>query len=421
MDYQQALEWVHGLGRMPGAPGLERMQRLMALLGNPQNSLKYIHVAGTNGKGSTVNMAAAVLKQAGYKVGANISPYVLEFRERFQVNGKMVSEGILAELLGEVRHAAEKLDSFIVEFEAVTAAAFLYFAKEKCDIVCLETGLGGRLDPTNIIKNTLVAGITHIGYDHTEFLGKTIEEITAEKCGIIKNGCTVISYPGQLPAARTEIAHAAKRFGCPLVVPEISDFHFYKGKPFENRLNYGGYDLQVPFAGVHQGFNAAVVVHAMLALCEKGFAIEDEDIMEGIRAAVFPARIEIVSSKPLVILDGAHNEDSVQALANTLRAEKVEGLTAVIGALQDKEADRMLRLLSPYIRRVYTVRVDSPRALSEIELADIAKNHIKDCIPAESVENAVEQALCNAESSGGGLLICGSLYLAAAARRILIK
>ena len=300
MDYEQALEWVHSLPRLAAHPGVENTRRLLEKLGNPEKSLRFVHVAGTNGKGSATVMLASVLHRAGYRVGASVSPYVLEFRERFLLDGEMISRETLAQILTEVRAAAEGLraegwDS-LVEFDAVTAATLLWFARERCDIVCLEVGLGGRLDSTNAVENTLVACIMCIGRDHTELLGDTYAAIAGEKCGILKNNCTVISYPAQPQEAMDEITLRAAKAHCPLVAPDLQDLHIYKAPAFENRVNYGGYDLVVPFPGVHQAYNAAVVVEAALALCEKGFDISDEAILGGIAGARFPARIEVLLS-----------------------------------------------------------------------------------------------------------------------------
>ena len=321
MDYEQALEWVHSLPRLAAHPGVENTRRLLEKLGNPEKSLRFVHVAGTNGKGSATVMLASVLHRAGYRVGASVSPYVLEFRERFLLDGEMISRETLAQILTEVRAAAEGLraegwDS-LVEFDAVTAATLLWFARERCDIVCLEVGLGGRLDSTNAVENTLVACIMCIGRDHTELLGDTYAAIAGEKCGILKNNCTVISYPAQPQEAMDEITLRAAKAHCPLVAPDLQDLHIYKAPAFENRVNYGGYDLVVPFPGVHQAYNAAVVVEAALALCEKGFDISDEAILGGIAGARFPARIEVLSRRPLVVLDGAHNPDGARALAQS--------------------------------------------------------------------------------------------------------
>lgn len=422
MDYEQALEWVHSLPRLAAHPGVENTRRLLEKLGNPEKSLRFVHVAGTNGKGSATVMLASVLHRAGYRVGASVSPYVLEFRERFLLDGEMISRETLAQILTEVRAAAEGLraegwDS-LVEFDAVTAATLLWFARERCDIVCLEVGLGGRLDSTNAVENTLVACIMCIGRDHTELLGDTYAAIAGEKCGILKNNCTVISYPAQPQEAMDEITLRVAKAHCPLVAPDLQDLHIYKAPAFENRVNYGGYDLVVPFPGVHQAYNAAVVVEAALALCEKGFDISDKAILDGIAGARFPARIEVLSRRPLVVLDGAHNPDGARALAATLRGAGLSGLTAVIGILDGKQPEEMLSALAPCFARVYTVRPDSPRALSAEALAALAKRHFPQVTACDSVEQALRLARGDAPE---GLVVCGSLYLAAQARGLLTK
>lgn len=423
MNYSQAVEWVHHLPRIAGHCGVENTGRLLEKLGHPEKNLRFVHVAGTNGKGSTTVMLASVLKEAGYKVGCNISPYVLDFRERFLLNGEMASEEVVADCLTQVREAIEALQKegweSIVEFDAVTTAALLWYAKEQCDIVCLETGLGGRLDSTNAVQNTLVACITAIGKDHTELLGDTYEKIAYEKCGILKNHCAAIVYPVQPQEAMDEITLRTQKAECSkVVVPELEDFYFYRGLPFENRINYGGYDLIVPFPGRHQAYNAAVVVEAAIALSEKGFDVPDEAIEAGIRKAKFPARIEVLSHQPLIILDGAHNADGAKALADTLEAANVRNLTAVVGILNGKGADQMLRILSPYIRKLYTVAPDSPRALTAQQLAEQARKFYTDVTPVSTVQQALQMAQ---QEMPDGLLVCGSLYLASEVRKVFVR
>lgn len=417
MQYEEALAWVHSLPRLCSAPGPQNERALLQALGRPQDALKFVHVAGTNGKGSAVLMLASVLKAAGLRVGATVSPFVLDFRERFQLNGEMISREACAGILTQVRGALEQMPPAqreqIAEFDAVTAAALLWFAQQGCDIVCLETGLGGRLDATNAVDNTLVACIMAIGKDHTELLGHTYAGIAAEKCGIFKPGCSVVAYPAQPEEAMRQIEACAAATHCPLCVPQLEDFHFYRGRPFENRVNYGGYDLEVPFAGRHQAYNAAVVVQAALALCEHGFDISDDAIMQGIAAARNPARIEVLQRRPLVILDGMHNPDGARALADVLRAGHVQGLTAVMGVLQGKGEAEMLRALSPHLARVYAVQPSSPRALPAGQLAAAARQVCGQVSVWQDVPLAVQDALRTCQ---GGVLICGSLYLAAQVR-----
>ena len=417
MQYEEALAWVHSLPRLCSAPGPQNERALLQALGRPQDALKFVHVAGTNGKGSAVLMLASVLKAAGLRVGATVSPFVLDFRERFQLNGEMISREACAGILTQVRGALEQMPPAqreqIAEFDAVTAAALLWFAQQRCDIVCLETGLGGRLDATNAVDKTLVACIMAIGKDHTELLGHTYAGIAAEKCGIFKPGCSVVAYPAQPEEAMRQIEACAAAAHCPLCVPQLEDFHFYRGRPFENRVNYGGYDLEVPFAGRHQAYNAAVVVQAALALCEHGFDISDDAIMQGIAAARNPARIEVLQRRPLVILDGMHNPDGARALADVLRAGRVQGLTAVMGVLQGKGEAEMLRALSPHLARVYAVQPSSPRALPAGQLAAAARQVCGQVSVWQDVPLAVQDALRTCQ---GGVLICGSLYLAAQVR-----
>lgn len=417
MQYEEALAWVHSLPRLCSAPGPQNERALLQALGRPQDALKFVHVAGTNGKGSAVLMLASVLKAAGLRVGATVSPFVLDFRERFQLNGEMISREACAGILTQVRGALEQMPPAqreqIAEFDAVTAAALLWFAQQGCDIVCLETGLGGRLDATNAVDNTLVACIMAIGKDHTELLGHTYAGIAAEKCGIFKPGCSVVAYPAQPEEAMRQIEACAAAANCPLCVPQLEDFHFYRGRPFENRVNYGGYDLEVPFAGRHQAYNAAVVVQAALALCEHGFDISDDAIMQGIAAARNPARIEVLQRRPLVILDGMHNPDGARALADVLRAGRVQGLTAVMGVLQGKGEAEMLCALSPHLARVYAVQPSSPRALPAGQLAAAARQVCGQVSVWRDVPLAVQDALRTCQ---GGVLICGSLYLAAQVR-----
>ncbi|MEG3072755.1 MAG: folylpolyglutamate synthase/dihydrofolate synthase family protein [Ruthenibacterium sp.] len=416
MTYEEALDWVHTLPRLAATPGIENTRRLLAKMGNPEKNLKFVHIAGTNGKGSATVMLASVLKEAGYKTGANISPYVLDFRERFLLDGEMIDTQTLAGLLSEVRSAIEDIGGSFVEFDVVTAAALLWFARETCDIVCMEVGLGGRLDSTNAIENTLVACVMAIGKDHTELLGDTYDKIAAEKCGIFKNHCDVVAYPLQPQAAMDEIVLRAAAAKCALTVPEMEDLHVYRAPAFENRVDYGGYDLNIPFPGIHQACNAMVVVEAALRLCDHGFTISDEAIMDGIAKARFPARIEVLHQNPLVLLDGAHNPDGARALADTLKAANVHHLTAVIGVLNGKNPEEMLTALSPCFEEVYTVTPQNPRAMQATELAALAKKHFAKVTACEDVGAALAKAKQNLD---GGLVICGSLYLAAEARKIL--
>lgn len=421
MTPSQAIDWLHSLPRLGSGATLSRMWALLRELGSPEQQLKFVQIAGTNGKGTVSSLTSSILIKAGYKTGLTISPFVLEFRERFQINGEMIPPGTLAALTAEVRAAVERITAAggeePVEFEAVTAVALLWFAREGCDIAVLETGLGGRYDATNAVENTLVAAITRIGLDHTELLGDTLEQIAQEKCGIIKPGCTVVCYPDQPREALREIIVAAGLNDCELVVPEMDDLTRFPGRPFTNRMDYGGYEVQLPFLGAHQACNAAMAVEIALALWRKGFSIEDDAILEGLEAARLPARIELLRRDPLILLDGCHNPDGTAALAGVLREEKAEGLTAVIGMLADKKVETALENLSGSFARVWTVTPNCPRAMPAGRLAELAEEHFDSVQPFDSLAQALRQALDEQRD----LVICGSLYLASEARELLLR
>ncbi|MDD3430166.1 MAG: bifunctional folylpolyglutamate synthase/dihydrofolate synthase [Oscillospiraceae bacterium] len=421
MTYTQALEYIHSRPRFSKAPGLQVMKNLLDKIGNPQQKLKFVHIAGTNGKGSVTVMTASILQQAGYKVGMTISPYVLDFRERFQINGEWISEAALTQITAEIKEYAEEMETngqgAPNEFELVTAAALKWFAQENCDIVCMETGLGGRLDATNAVENTLVACITQIGFDHTEVLGDTLAKITAEKCGIIKPGCTVINYPAQQVGVTEQIARCCEQTENTLCTPELDDFAPIEHSGLSNYVNYGGYQAELQMLGAHQALNASVAVECALALWRDGFKIEDSHIEAGLAAAKLPARIEVISREPLVVLDGAHNLDGAKALAQTLQLAKMPKLTFIMGVLKDKSSMEMIKALAPYMAELYTVTPDNPRALAAEVLAEQAEPYCQDSVPYDDLSLAIEDAKDTAKH---GIVICGSLYLAAQARKILL-
>lgn len=428
MTTQQAMEALHALPRLgSGRPGLDRMKNLLQHLGNPEQDLQCVHIAGTNGKGSLAAMTAAILTAAGYKTGLTISPYVVDFRERFQIDGQMIPPRTLASLTQKVLDAVEAIRQEggepPVQFEAVTALALLWFAREKCDLVVLETGLGGRYDATNVVPHTLVAAITRIGYDHTELLGDTLDKIAAEKAGIIKDGCAVVCYPDQPPEAMGPILTAAADAHTSIIMPEMEDIRLLPGKRLENRIDYGGYQASLGLPGRHQANHAAMAVEIALALWrEYGYEIPDEAILQGLAKARMPARIEVLRRRPLLLVDGCHNPDGARVLAETLaKAQYEENLVGVLGMLADKDYKTMLETLAPCFAKVYTVTPDCPRALSAQDLQREARFHM-DAEAAASVPEALRAAVRYAEDNNlAGVVVCGSLYLAAEARPWLLK
>ena len=428
MTTQQAIEALHALPRMgQGAPGLARMQNLCDHLGNPEKELQCIHIAGTNGKGSLAAMTSAILTAAGYKTGLTISPYVVDFRERFQIDGEMIPPRTLASLTQKVMDAADAIEAEggekPVEFEAVTALALLWFAREKCDLVVLETGLGGRCDATNIVPHKLVAAITKIGYDHMEVLGDTLDKIAAEKAGIIKEGTVVVNYPDQPAEAMGPILTAAAEAHTSIITPDKDDLTLLRGKRLENRIDYGGYRAALSLPGTHQANHAAMAVEIALALWrEFGYDISDDAILQGLAAARMPARIEVLRRHPLLLLDGCHNPDGAKMLAATLtRADFEENLVGVLGVLADKDYKEMLSDLAPCFAKVYTVTPNCPRALSAEDLQKEARFHM-DAEAADNVPDALRKAIDYADENNlAGVVVCGSLYLAAEARPWLLK
>ncbi len=420
MTYQEAVDYIHSRPRMKSEDNHKAMRRLLQCLQNPQNKLKYIHIAGTNGKGSCAVMSANVLKHAGYKVGLNISPFVIEFTERFSINGEYIPKEILAKITGEIKYyqenVIEKEGLTLLEFEIVTAIAFYYFAQEKCDIVCLEVGIGGLLDSTNVIKDCLISCIMNISYDHTNILGNSLSEIAYQKAGIIKSNRPVICYPAQDESAKIVIKNEAKAKNSRFIMPSIEKIKNNHIGFMKSLLEYDGLKINQSFTGIHQSYNTVVVIEAMRELREQGYKITDEDIISGIENTKFPARIEVISKNPIIILDGGHNVDGVTALINVLKENNIYNLTAIWASLSDKEPKKIIEIIRPYISTLYTVPLSGPRALTSQQLADIAKDDFIKVIESESVEKAIDEAMKNID---GGLLVFGSLYLASDARNYL--
>ena len=418
MTDREAIEWLHGRRRLGEEKNPDTMRRLMGLLGDPQDQLAFAHIAGTNGKGSVAVMLASILQQAGVRTGLFLSPFVEEFGERITVDGAPLPGGALGEAAARARAAAEQLEKdglYATEFELVTAVGFLCFLRQGCDLVCLEAGLGGSRDATNIVKNTKVACLTRIGLDHTELLGDTVEAIAEEKCGILKPGCVAVSYPGQRPGAAAVIVRRCEELGVPLRLPDPQDIKLLWETLRENHVDYGGYEVRLRLHGSHQAANCALAIEAALGLCDQGYDIPDEAILSGLERASLPARAEVLSLHPPVLLDGAHNPDSAAALAALLKTTRTPPLTAVLGMLKGKDAEGVLRALEGCFDQVYTVAPDTPRAVSADLLAAAASEHFRRVEACGSLA----QALAKAEARGGGFCVCGSFYLAGEARRLL--
>ncbi len=422
MNYNESVDYIHSRPRFKNTDNHAAMRKLLRLMGNPQDNLKYIHIAGTNGKGSCAAMSANILKQAGYKVGMNISPFVIEFTERFQINGEYIPKDTLARITTMVKKYQEQIleqDGLqLLEFEIVTAIAFYWFDMEKVDIVCLEVGIGGTLDSTNIIKDCLVACIMNISYDHTNVLGNTLYEIASQKAGIIKPGRPVVAYPAQDKSALKAIQKISDENSALLVIPDISLSKTINSGFMQSALEYKGLKIKQAFTGVHQSYNTMVVIETMKQLQKSGYTIADEDIIKGIENTRFPARIEVLSQNPLIVLDGGHNIDGVTALEKVLKENNIKNLTAIWASLSDKEPEKIIDIMSPYIDTLYTVPLFGARALTKEQLAEMAQGKIPQVFTADNVSEAIDKAYMNIK---GGLLVFGSLYLAADAREYLIS
>lgn len=431
MTYTQAVAYIHSLLKFGMKPGLQRIEALLERLGRPDRKLKVLHVAGTNGKGSTCAMLSAVLRQAGYKTGLFISPYVVNFRERIQINGNYIPPRELAVRTEKLKKIADELameNLGPTEFEFITALALCWFADAGCEAVVLETGLGGRLDSTNVVENPLVSVITSISLDHTAILGDTLEQIALEKSGIIKPGCPVVVSPGLQVEALKVIRSAAAGKGSVLYQPAPADeiqslglmgSRFTPGDTVGRRPDGGVERLPAPnddytvgLAGAHQVQNALTALEAVRRC---GLRVSETALRDGLQTVCFPARLELLQRDPVVILDGAHNPEGAAALAAAV-APYSGRLTAVMGMMEDKDYDTVLSVLAPLCRSIITVQVrGNPRSLTAAALARAASVYCNSVTAASSYKQAL--ALAGEQSAGGPVLVCGSFYLAGAIRQ----
>ena len=405
LNYTEAIEYVHAIPKFVRPLGNEKLSGLLDLLGNPQNKLKFIHVAGTNGKGSVSTMTSEILKRAGYKTGLFTSPFIEVFNERIRIDGEMIVDDTLAEYITNTSEIMQKNDMQVSEFAFITAVAMKYFADTECDIVVLETGMGGKLDATNIISSPECAVLTSISLDHTQFLGDTIEEIALEKCGIIKEGSVVVSAPNT--AVRHIIENEARAKSAELIVCDASQKtaggFLYKGR--EYRLSLGG---------VYQAENASVVLEVVNILRKKGYNISQEAMCDGFMNTVWQARYEFVT--PDVVIDGAHNKDGIRVLKESLKAEK-RPVTLVITMMRDKDYEECIADIISIADNVIATELDMPRALKSDEIKMVCDKRGIDCIVTNNVKSAIETALKMTKENL--ICICGSLYLAGEAKKVL--
>ena len=424
MNYIEAVNYIHSLLKFGIRPGLNGMDALLHFLGNPHKDLKYVHVAGTNGKGSTSTAISNVLTDAGYKVGLYTSPYVTDFLERVQFCGKPIDKALFATCVKRVKNAVETLEKeevTITEFEALTASAFLCYKELQCDAVVLEVGLGGRLDATNVIETPLVNVITSLSIDHSAILGNSIEEIAFEKCGTIKVNGNVVCSLGQPESAKRVIEKTVKEKNNTLTIPCESDININKSDIFGTEFIYKNEEYFVKMPGEHQVKNMTCVIEVCNIL-KKHFNISDENIKSGISKTILPARVEIISKKPLVILDGGHNEDGAKAFYNTVlpQLEKKDKVIVIAGMMADKAVEESLKPLMLKTDVFFAVTPDNPRAMKAHDLAEIAIKYSKQVFTVQSIKEAVKISYAAADENTA-VLVVGSLYLAGEIRETLLE
>ena len=407
MKYQEALDYIESIQSYGIVPGLSSIEELCRLLGNPQEELKFVHIAGTNGKGSSLAYISTILKCAGYRVGRYISPTIFEYRERIQVNGRNITKKALCEGMEIIQKACQDMVvrgmAHPTAFEVETALGFWYFKQSACDIVVLECGMGGLQDATNLIQNTEVAVLASISMDHMKFLGASLQEIASQKAGIIKPGCSVVSAM-QKAEAMLAIEGVARQVGCEVQVADlscISNLKCGKGRNIEcQKFDYRSEDgvclkqLEIRLAGAVQPANALLALEVVRVLQKRGFEISEKAIRKGFAETVWMGRFSVIDHKPLFVVDGAHNEDAAAKLAESLEFYFTNRrIIYIMGILRDKEYEKVIALTHGYADQIITVTPpENPRAMAAYELAqEIAKVHPQ-VTAVDSLEEAVEMA-----------------------------
>lgn len=411
MTYNEALQYIHSICWKGSKLGLDRTRELLGKLGNPEKQLKFIHIAGTNGKGSCAAMLSSILEEAGYHTGLYTSPFINRFNERMQIDHQCIPDDELAELTEYIRPFADGMEDSPTEFELITALAMVYFARHKCDIVVLEVGMGGELDSTNIIDVPEAAVIMAMGLDHVKELGPTMADIARAKAGIIKEGGDVVIYGGN-PEADPVFEEVCAQRSAKL---HKADFSAIVPGPFGldgQSFSYGAWkDLQIPLVGVYQMRNAAVVLETVQVLRGKGWHISDAAVASGLKNTRWPARFEVLRRDPVFIVDGGHNPHGIRATAESLqRLFPGKKFTFVTGVMADKDVESILGLIVPLADQFFTVRPDNPRAMSAEELADRIRAMGAKATPCESVAAGVARAV-EAEGKDGVACALGSLYM----------
>ncbi len=420
MNYQEALRFIHSVEWQGSRPGLSRITELLSRLGHPEQGLRAVHVAGTNGKGSFCAMLESVLRHAGYRTGLFVSPYIEEFEERIQCDGHLIEREELAEIVTEIAPVCRSMEDLPTEFEILTAIGFVYFKKKQVEVAVIECGMGGRLDSTNVLCAPLLSVITGVALDHVQFLGDTVEKIAAEKAGIIKAGRPVL-YGGRDQAAGAVIAAKASELGAPRVEKDFDAIENVTCSLDGTVFDYKAYKaIHLPLIGCHQAENGASVLEAVDILRREGLNITDKALREGLASVVWKGRMERLSDRPLVLFDGGHNEEGVKAAVKTVKVCLGEQkLLVVSGVMRDKDYETIAKSLATISHTVYTVTPENPRALPAEDYAAVFHAQGASAISCSDFETAVKQAYARAKAEDIPLLCVGSLYAYGAFKKVL--
>lgn len=411
MNCEQALDYIHHVAWRGSKLGLSRTNELLSRIGNPHRLLKFVHIAGTNGKGSTAAMLSSILTKAGYKTGLYISPFINRFNERMQIDGVPIADGDLAEIASFIRPYADAMADHPTEFELITAIAFEYFRRRSVDIVVLEVGMGGELDSTNVIDTPELAVIANIGLDHTRELGPTIPDIARAKAGIIKPGGDVLIYDCNAEADAV-FEQACRERGAHLTLTDHGRISGEKLALDSLRFTFAPYgELKCGLVGTYQTHNAAVAITAIELLRKKGWTVSDDALKKGLAFVRWPARFEVLKKEPIFIADGAHNPQGVSAAVESLKAYfPGRKITFLLGIMADKDVLHMIAELGPLAKEFFTVTPNNPRAMFAETLAELLRQHGYQALACDSVQLGVSAALRSAGDDG---VVCalGSLYL----------
>lgn len=411
MTPQEAIDYIEDYTWSTSRLGLDRTRELLLKLGDPQKKLKFIHVTGSNGKGSTCAMLASIFEKAGYRVGMYISPYIQDFCERIQINGVNIPGEALAGITERVKEIAEGMDDHPSQFELVTAIGMQYFMEEKVDIVMLEVGMGGALDSTNVIDPPEVAVITNIGLEHTEYLGNTLEAIAETKSGIIKTGCSCVCYDGA-PEVTEVIKKACAEKNVPLTCCDFSKIEFIEENLDGQRFRYEGAEYFTKLLGPHQLCNTCVVIEVVKSMRKRGWNVSEEALLSGLASTRWPARFEVLGHDPLFILDGGHNPQCAEALAESIK-KTLSGRKVVflMGVLADKDYFQIVDIIKPYAQEFVCLTPFSGRALDKVRFAEYLESQGLRASVADDVQSGIRLA---EELAGkdGTVVGFGSLYIA---------